>query len=681
MRKYINKNYKHILHGGDYNPDQWLDRPDILSEDMRLMKLANCNEMTVGIFSWAALEPDEGRFNFLWLDKVMDDIYLNGGRVILATPSGARPVWLAHQYPEVLRVDQNGNRFFYGGRHNHCYTSPIYREKVTIINRKLAERYKDHPALLAWHISNEYSGECYCDLCKAAFRGWLKKKYGTIDELNHQWWTAFWAHTYNDWEQIDPPSSRGDTAVHGKNLDWKRFVTEQTADFMNHECETVKSIAPNIPTTTNLMGFYDGLDYRVIAKYIDFISVDNYPDWHGDESDIERSSKYGMINDLMRSLKQKPFMLMECTVSCVSWHPINKLKRPRVHNLFALQTIAHGSDSVLCFQWRKSRGCSEKLHGAIIDHEGSENTRVFREVSALGKRLKKLDEIVGTLTKSMVAIIYDWPNHWALNDARGFYNKDKKMMYTIERIYQTLWNKGIDVDIISTEDDFSEYRFIIDPMQYMISSELGKKLEKFVYCGGTLLCTYMTGMVNENDLCHLGGFPGAGLRKVFGIWNEEIDTLYPNESNEVLLSDGTTVQAIEYCELIHAEGAKVLGVYSSDFYKGMPAVTVNGYGKGEAYYVAFRESIGFMEKLISDILTERGIASAFDGELPYGISAHSRTDGETLYVFVENHKSEPQTVNTQLYWYNVENGEPVNGDIRLDKYDVIVLKRDLRSDR
>jgi beta-galactosidase len=454
-------------------------------------------------------------------------------------------------------------------------------------------------------------------------------------------------------------------------------VTDQTADFMKHECDSVKSMTPNIPTTTNLMCFYPGLDYRVIAKYIDFISLDNYPDWHGDDSDIERSAKNGLINDLMRSLKHKPFVLMECTTSCVNWHSFNKLKRPGVHNLFALQTIAHGSDSVLCFQWRKSRGGSEKLHGALVDHEGSENTRVFREVRALGARLKKLDEIVGTVTESMVAILYDWSNHWALNDARGFCNVDKKMMWALEQVYRALWNKGIDVDIISSEDDFAGYSFIIDPMQYMVSDELGKKMGEYVENGGALLCTYMTGMVSENDLCHLGGFPGCGLRKVFGIWNEEIDTLYPEDSNEVLLADGTTVKAIDYCELIHTEGAKVLGIYNSDFYKGMPAVTVNSYGKGKAYYIAFRENDGYIEKLIDEVLKERGIVSAFDGELPYGVTVHSRTDGETLFVFVENHTAQPQSLKTELAWTNVENGEPVIGSIQLDKRDVIVLKRNL----
>ncbi len=675
MRKYVNEGFKHILHGGDYNPDQWLKYPEILSEDMRLMKAANCNEMSVGIFAWSKLEPNEGEFNFEWLDKVLDDIYANGGRVFLATPSGARPAWLAEKYPEVLRVTPEGVQRRFGARHNHCYTSPIYREKVAIINRKLAERYGNHPAVIGWHISNEYGGECHCDKCCAAFREWLKEKYGTIENLNDKWWNDFWAHNYNSFDQIDPPSMLSDYGVHARNIDWLRFVTHQTVDFMKHEISVVKSVTPNIPTTTNLMGFFRTLDYREIAKYIDFVSWDNYPVWHGDESDILSASQTGMVNDLMRSLKQQPFVLMECTPSLVNWQAVNKLKRPGRHTAFSLQTVAHGADGILYFQWRKSRGSSEKFHGAVVDHEGSENTRVFKEVSALGARLKKLDEIVGTVTEAKVAMLYDWSNRWGLEDAQGFQRKDKKHYETFRAWYHTLWKRGIDVDIISPEDDFSKYKVIVDPMHYMVSNEMGDKLKSFVKDGGSLLCTYITAMVDEYDLCHLGGFPGAGLREVFGIWNEEIDTLFPEESNTVIMDDGREFRAVDYCELIHDETAKVIARYNSDFYSGMPAATVNEYGSGKAYYVAFRDTGDFADSIINTILKEQNINSAFDGDLPYGVTAHSRTDGETIYVFVENHTNDIQKVTTKNSWINVENCESISGEITLNPLEVIIIKK------
>lgn len=676
QKDYICKNFKHILHGGDYNPDQWLDTPEILAEDMRLMKLANCNEMSVGIFAWAALEPEEGKFNFGWLDKVLDDIYAAGGRVILATPSGARPAWLSQKYPEVLRVNSSGQRRLYGERHNHCYTSPIYREKVGIINRKLAERYKDHPAVIAWHLSNEYNGECFCPLCVEEFRNWLKEKYGTLENLNHEWWSAFWAHTFTDWNQIDPPTYLGDTTVHAKNLDWKRFVSERTADFAKFEYDTVKSITPNLPVTTNLMGLYEGLDYRRLAKELDFVSWDSYPEWQGDkETDIKVAQSTAIQHDVMRSLTRRPFFLMESTPSLVNWKQINKLKRPGVNELTSLQAIAHGSDSVQYFQWRKSRGSSEKFHGAVVDHLGTEHNRVFREVSQLGARLKKLDSIVGTLVRPKTAILYDWDNLWAIEDAAGFVKDNKKYRPTLESFYKPLWERGIDTDIIGADDDFSPYSVILAPMRYMVSEELGKKLAKFVENGGTLLCTYMTAMVNENDLCYLGGFPGAGLMDVFGIWNEEIDTLHPNEMNQIKTANGEIFEAHDYCELIHDRGAEVLARYDSDFYKGMPATTVNSFGKGKAYYIAFRDDGSFTDKIVDKILKDNNISSEFDGELPYGVTAHSRTDGENTFVFIENYSGEPVTLKTKIQWHVVETDEIISEEIHLDTNGTAILKK------
>ena len=676
MKKvYINENFKHILHGGDYNPDQWLDRPDILDEDMRLMRLAHCNTMTVGIFSWVTLEPQEGKFDFSFLDKTIDDVYKNGGRVILATPSGARPAWLSQKYPEVCRVNDKNQNCTHGRRENHCYTSPIYREKVAIINRKLAERYGKHPAVYAWHLSNEYSGVCHCPLCKEAFRGWLKEKYGTLDALNHEWWTAFWSHTYTDWSQIDPPSPLGESSVNGLTVDWQRFCTHQTTDFMKHEIKTVKEIAPHLPVTTNLMGLYHILDYRVMAKELDFISWDCYGRWSGDnQSDIEVASYSALQHDLNRSFLHKPFLLMESTPSHVNWHTHNKLKRPGQHMISSLQAVAHGSDSVLYFQWRKSRGANEQFHGAVVDHLGTENTRVFREVSALGERLEALDEIVGTRTDSRVAVIYDWSNRWLIDAAQGFQKDNKKVKDTLCRFYKPLWDRGINTDIIGYEDDFSRYDVIIAPMLFSIPEDLIDKIEAFVKNGGTILGTYMTGMVNENGLCYLGGFPAGKLKEVFGIWNEEIDTLHDHESNSVEMN-GKSYRAVDYCEVIHPRGAKTLATYTDDFYSGEAAATANQYGNGKAYYIAFRNADDFHAEIIDRILKEKQITSEFDGALPNGVTAHSRTDGENLFVFLENFSNVETKTSTAHLWHTVDTKQSVTGEISLAPYETLILKR------
>ena len=675
----INPNYPHILHGGDYNPEQWMEYEGIWDEDMRLMKLANCNAMTVGIFSWAVLEPEEGRFCFDFLDTIMDRLDQNGMKAVLATPSGARPAWLSAKYPEVLRTDENRVKHLHGGRHNHCLTSPVYREKVQKINRLLAERYRNHPALLAWHISNEYSGCCHCDLCQEAFREWLKKKYkNDLDELNRQWWTTFWSHTYTAWEQIESPSPIGESQLHGLLLDWNRFVTDQTVSFIENEIAPIRELTPDIPVTTNLMSTYPGLNYHKVQEMLDVVSWDSYPLWHKPDENVQVACQTAFYHDLMRGLKDgKPFMLMESTPSLVNWAPINKLKRPGMHKLSSLQAVAHGADTVQYFQWRKSRGSCEKFHGAVVDHCGHENTRVFGEVSALGETLNKLDGVVGTCVKSDAALIYDWENGWGINGLQGLNRFDKKYEETCRRHYESFWKRGINLNVIDSLQDFSNYKLVVAPMLYMIRPGVADRIEAYVKAGGTFVATYLTGMVNENDLCFLGGFPAGQLKDVFGIWNEEIDSLYETENNTVrLVSCAREYRAVDYCELIHADKAEVLAEYATDFYAGTPALTKNMYGKGTAYYIAFRDDGCFVDDFYGCLASDLDILSNLPGNLPHGVTAHTREDGRNRFWFIENYNQEPCSVRLGdgAFW-DMERGISATGTVTLEPFGIRILKQ------
>ena len=651
--------FPHFIHGGDYNPEQWIDDKSVWDEDMRLMKLAGCNELTVGIFSWAKLEPREGEYDFSFLDEIIEKIGNNGGKVILATPSGARPHWLAEKYPEVLRVNRELVRARFQGRHNHCYTSPIYRQKVRAINTRLAERYGHNPTVVAWHISNEYGGECHCPLCAAAFRDFLREKFhGDIQELNRAYWTTFWSHNYDSFEQIDPPGRYTETSSHGLIVDWRRFVTRQTVDFMTQEVAPLKAVNPDLPVTTNMMyGFYD-LDYYQFRDVLDFASWDAYPEWHSG-NDTKTAQEVGFWHDFFRSLKQKPFLLMESTPSLVNWKPFNKPKRPGMDVLASIQPVAHGSDSVQYFQFRKGRGSCEKFHGAVVGHDGTENTRVFRAVQTVGDILKKIDEISGTVCRPKVAIVFDWENMWALDDCQGYAWENKKYYNTCYAYHKVLWERGIDCDIVSRKDDLTPYRLVIAPMLYMTDRQTEENLCRYVEQGGILYSTYITGTVDENDLCHLGGIPGGKLKEVFGITAEEIDTLYPQERQHALCR-GVTHELVDYCEVIHLQGAQVLATYEDGWYAGLPAATRNTYGKGVALYQACRDSQSRKEVLLTELLQEAGIESVVDTRdaLPRGVTAHSRTDGEHTYIFVENYdNADTPTVKLRAPMENMLTGE------------------------
>ncbi|OXM13660.1 beta-galactosidase [Paenibacillus herberti] len=675
-----------MMHGADYNPDQWQHDPAVLEEDIRLMKLAGCNVMSVGIFAWSALEPEEGRFEFGWFDRLLDTFAENGIFAWLATPSGARPAWMSEKYPEVLRTGANRVRNLHGLRHNHCYSSPVYREKVRIMNTSLAERYSSHPAVVGWHISNEYGGECHCGYCQDAFREWLKERYGTLDALNAAWWATFWSHTYTSWEQVESPAPHGETMVHGHNLDWRRFVTHQTTDFCRAEIAPLKAANPDLPSTTNLMDLFYDLDYRELAKAIDVISWDAYPMWHKEASDVGMATWFAFNHDIFRTLKGKPFLLMESTPSLTNWQPISKLKRPGMHRLSSLQAVAHGSDSVQYFQWRKSRGSSEKFHGAVVDHVGHEHTRVFRDVAELGQELASLGELVGTGVPAETAILFDWDNRWAVNDAQGPRNGGLRYEETVVQHYRALWEQGVPVDVIGSDDSLDGYKLLLLPMAYLLRQDAGERIEAFVRAGGTVAMTYWSGVVDEHDLCRLDGFPGP-LRKAAGVWAEEIEGLHDGESNLAVMKPGNPLglegsyHIHEICELIHTEGAQSLAEYAEDFYAGRPVLTANNFGEGKVYYLAARVSDpSFYEAYYGALVREAGVRRALDAELPTGVTAQLRSDGERDYVFLLNFSGAASEVRLQEKGLTfLDSGEAANDTISLPVNGAVLLRRNVRG--
>jgi len=669
-----------FLHGGDYNPDQWLDHPEVITQDFQDFKQAKLNTVTLGIFAWDKLEPSEGQYDFSWLDQIFDQAEEQGTKIILSTPSGARPRWLSEQYPEVLRVNEQGQRNQFGERHNHCYTAPIYREKVQAINRQLAQRYGKRPSLLLWHISNEYGGACYCDLCQAAFREWVQAKYQTLANLNHAYWNAFWSHEYTSWDQVQAPSPAGDTGVMGLNLDWRRFVTDRTIAFFENEIKPLRELTPDIPVTANFMGgnpseshvFYD-LDYQKFAEHVDVVSWDSYPNWsNGYESTAHLAMKTALMNDVMRSLKHSNYLIMESTPSQVNWHPFNRAKRPGMHEMGSLQQIAHGADSVLYFQLHQSLGASEMFHGSVVTNHRGTHTRAFNDVTKVGQDLQKLQPALQTTRRvAKVAIVFDYDNMWALDDARNYANETKQYWRTIQEHYQYFWEHDIPVEIVSVTDDLTPYNLVIDPMHFMMSRAFAAKLRAYVEQGGHLVGTYITGVVDENFLAYQGDGL-ADLQAIYGISVQETDTLYPQQHN-ALTAYHQAYQINDYCDVVDLTTAQAVGTYQKDFYAGTPAVAKNTLGAGTAHYLAARTDTDFLAAFYEQLATTLQL------KLSLPIAKHNahvaiqvREDDQQSYYFVTNFSHQPATITLNQPLKNVFSDQAVSDQQELTSYGVQV---------
>ena len=699
--KQIERFAPHVfLHGGDYNPDQWLDRPEILEEDIRLMKEAHVNEASLGIFAWAKEEPKEGHYDLEWLAQVINRLYKNGIYTILATPTGALPHWMTEKYPDVLKVDEHGIRRIHGQRHNFCPSSPVLRKKMRAINEELSRRFGRHPGVIAWHLSNEYGGDndakttigCHCPYCEENFRKYLKERYGTLDALNKAWWTGFWSNTFTDWNQIHCPGEGSEHTMHGIKLDYKRFVSAQMLDFCKEEAAAVRKYSDR-PVCTNLMGAFEPLDYFKWACELDFVSIDSYPDWHhvAGERPEDKLLNGGVLPDdavparitafnyaLTRSLKKQPFLLMESTPSMVNWKSRNPLKRPGMHELASLQAVANGADSVQYFQWRKSLGSSEKLHGAVVGHMYGANTRVFRDVERLGERLEKLaSKVLGAVNQPKAALLFDWENMWAVNDAQavvqpfGYQERMKDW-------FKPFFDLGIDCDIVDMDCEISDYKLVAAPYNYMYKPGWAEKVRGFVQKGGIFVTTVWSGIVNESDRCFEEAHP---LADVLGIRPEETDTVPPFMKNQIRWEKEYGLR--DLAGIVKAESAEVLATYTEDFYAGMPALTVNSFGEGRAYYAAAEGDTAFVKALLVRALADAKIECPLEAELPepeaserpWAKLPHRVTVSQRgSLFFVQNFNALPTELLLKKAYRNAENGAICEGTVPLEKYQCLILE-------
>ncbi|EEJ59851.1 beta-galactosidase [Lactobacillus johnsonii] len=638
-----------FLYGGDYNPEQWPE--DTWANDIQVFKQAHLNSATINVFSWALLEQKEGEYDFSKLDKIVKELSDANFDIVLATATAAMPAWMFKKYPDVARVDYQGRRHVFGQRHNFCSNSKNYQVLASKLVKKIVSRYYKNPHIKVWHVNNEYGGNCYCDNCQNTFRDWLKYKYKNLETLNKAWNMNVWSHRIYDWDEIVVPNELGDawgaegteTIVSALSLDYLRFQSESLLKLFKMEKAIIKKYDPVALVTTNFHALPNKLlDYQKWAKEQDIISYDSYPSYS------MPTYQSAFLYDLMRSLKHQPFMLMESTPAQVNWQPYSPLKRPGQMAATELQAVAHGADTVQFFQLKQAIGGSEKFHSAVISHSQRTDTRVFKEVTELGEKLEKTGStILGSKTKAKVGIVFDWNNFWSYEYIDGI-TQDLDYVESILDYYKQLYKRNIPTDIISVDDDFSQYDLVVAPVLYMIKSGLAEKIDQYVKRGGNFVASYLSGIVNENDSVYLGGYPGP-LKDVLGIWVEESDAVIPGQKITVSL-DSNNYQANLICDLLHLEGAHALGNYNSEFYKETPAVSENKWGKGTSWYIGTQLDEAGLSKIFDHLISIVNIKSLIETKTDLEITKRVTKSGKELY-FVLNMSNDTKDLPSEFDAY------------------------------
>lgn len=663
-----------ILFGGDWCPEQW--PREVWQEDMRLMKEAGVNLATLNVFNWVKIQPRENEWHFAWLDELMDLLAAHGIHADLGTANAAPPAWMSRKNPEMLPVDEKGQRWFHGSRQTICPSSQVYRSASRELTRRVGERYARHPALAMWHVNNEIGhgvGMCHCPHCATAFGHWLERRYGSLDRLNQAWGTEFWGQTYGAWNEIPPPLKTSAQINSGLLLDYKRFMSDAYLALYLDSAEILRQVSPGIPVTTNFLYEKKRTDYAGWAPHLDFISISAFPD----PATRQLSTWEAELNfAMMRGLKAgAPFLLMEQAANQVAWRDVNANKRTGVMRLWSYTALAHGSDGLLYFQWRQSNKGAEKFHSAMVPHCGSDS-RVFREIRALGNELPALAPLLGSRVEAEAAVLLDYQNWWAVEYPRRL-NCEMSYDGAFKPWFYHLRRANIPTDVVWAGGDLSRYKLVVAPLLHLLRDGIPKQLEDFVAAGGELVVTYWSGIVDETDTVFPGGYPGP-LCRLLGLKVEEVEALTRGEKNRIAIEKGEGL-AKDYpitlwSELVHTQGAEVLARFAGPAYPGSPAITVNRFGKGRAWYVASQLGDDGVRDLLRLILKERGLAPLAQAEEGVELMRRRSEGGEFLIVL--NHRdSEGQTALPPGAWTDLLQGRPATGSLRLPALGVTVLKK------
>lgn len=643
-----------ILFGGDYNPEQWPE--EVWEDDARLMKEAGVNSVTLGVFSWAKIEPRPGAREFGWLDRLMDLMHEHGIGVVLATPTASPPPWMGARHPETLPRAEDGSIVWYGSRQQFCASSPVYRRYAAALTEDLAARYADHPALTMWHINNEYCTHCWCDETAAHFRRRLRSRYGTVDALNEAWGTAFWSQRYDSWTEVLPPRKAQYMKNPAQVLDFKRFTSDALMECYAAERDIVARHTPHIPVTTNFMPLWSGQDAWAWSAQEDIVSVDIYPD----PRDPLGGQYNAMIADMTRSQAAGPWMLMEQAAGPVNWRGVNHPKPEGLNRLWSLQAVARGADAVCYFQWRQSRQGSEKFHSGMLSHAG-EQGRTFREIKRLGAELAVLGPAVGgSDVHAEVAILHDWDSWWA-GAQEGRPSSLLDYTEVVRGWHRALWEGGFATGFARPDADLSRFKVVAVPHLYLLTDAAIDNLVAYVRGGGRLVCGFFSGVADVDDRIRPGGMD-VRLRELFGI--RTLHEWWPLDAGAAVECDG--FRGGLWSEELEAEaGTEVVAAYRDGELAGLPAVL----RRGRAWYVSTLPEPEALRTLLGGVAREAGVEPVLAG-LPDGVEAVRR--GELLFLL--NHGRAPVTVAVPGDREDLLTGHAVHGRVELGRHGVAVLR-------
>ncbi|MGW6773949.1 beta-galactosidase [Streptomyces sp. NPDC055037] len=661
-----------LAFGGDYNPEQWPE--EVWQEDVRLMREAGVNLVSLGIFSWALLEPEPGRYDFDRLDRIIGLLHEHGIRIDLATPTVAPPAWFYRAHPDALPVSREGVRYAFGSRGAICHSSPAYRAAAAAITGQLARRYGGHPALALWHVHNEYGvpvSACYCDTCAVHFRRWLRAAYATVDAVNEAWGTAFWGQRYGSFDEIEPPRATPTVCNPAQRLDYTRFADATMRENFVRERDLLHRYSPGIPVTTNFMTALsqcDSVDYWAWGREVDLVTNDHYLITDGRRTHVNLA----MAADLTRSVAGgAPWLLLEHSTSGVNWQPRNPAKAPGQMARNSLAHVARGSDGAMFFQWRQSRRGAEKFHSSMLPHAGTDS-RVWREVVGLGAALGGLEAVRGTRTAADAALVWDWQSWWAQR-LEWRPSEDHDARERADTFYEALYDRHLTVDFAHPEADLSRYPLVVVPALYLAVEATGRNLRTYVENGGTLVVSYFSGIVDQHDAVHPGAHPGV-LRDVLGLTVEEFSPLGEGERVRLTEAGGAELTGDVWSESVVPRGAETVWIYADGLTAGRPAITRHRLGRGTAWYVSTRLDARALDTVLDAAAEDAGLAPRTG--LPRDVEVVRRTGEGGDYLFAVNHTGTDAKVPLPAHGTELLTGERTAGRLGLPAGAVRVVKLD-----